>query len=533
MFSLNTVQKKLEKNHITFSLPRAPQAFARFLYRYYKNKKILLYGGGKHSEEVLTEYPSEQIHNILALVDDDANCLFNTCVPIVKTEHITKIEFDFIVISNSLYFQAMVDKLLSLGVPSNKIVNIYRDERFLNDYQQENNVISIEQVNDKKNIVLIVPMENADHITRASCYLKNDFNLYKLYYFMHDAQDTNEYFSQVDQMKNSLYLLDFFLKNNVQKIDLIVINLIPSIYHVVYYIKTLYPSIKVIASFLDVLSFFGNKKRILQALEFKDRYNFERYCQKFLIQKCDGLIVACDGKYIYQEVFRHSNKYLQYFNYFPEKINYFQKTTLSEKIMCIYAGGVLPSSSKKIISADIKMANIFEKLLKQNIKVDAYFSNVDAFTLKSSEYQDYSKLRQNYDFTYNNFLPTNELLKKMQYYHFGLMIYDFTIAKKAKILRKHLYSAIPTKIFTYLAAGIPILISEEIYSAKEFLVSHGVAISVRSSDFNNIEQLIGQYDYAQMKENVAQFQKKFCLENHYNVLKNFLFDVINAEGKDK
>jgi len=69
---------KLEKAEIVW-LPRSPRTLAKIINEQFNNKKIVLYGGGEHSKELI-EYLNNK-NNIVAIIDDNPqNSMFKNCI---------------------------------------------------------------------------------------------------------------------------------------------------------------------------------------------------------------------------------------------------------------------------------------------------------------------------------------------------------------------------------------------------------------------------------------------------------------------
>ena len=71
---------------------------------------------------------------------------------------------------------------------------------------------------------------------------------------------------------------------------------------------------------------------------------------------------------------------------------------------------------------------------------------------------------------------------------------------------------LPSRIFTFLALGIPVITSEENRFIAEFIEVHGIGISISGSEVRNLSALLDSVDYAQVQSNVLKARKKFTLE---------------------
>jgi hypothetical protein len=502
------------------SPPRFPEKIAWHINTKLRGKKIVLYAAGKHTLE-LFGFLNKDI-NIVAIVDDNPVVDSICGVRVFKADALSSIVYDVVVISNYFFIKQILNRLSALGVDSKKIFNFYSidiDSSHYLDFCESLPKITRE---DKPTILLIVPFENSDHITRFSSLLKENYSLYKVYYLNATYRDKNTNFKEVVRTEITLLPLLKYIEDNRANIDFIVLNTIPGISHIAYFVKKIFPEIKLVITSMDFLTSFGSKNKVVRGLEIADRYDFEKKCEKFMISHADGFISSISGKWAENFLYSKNPKSFQIYNCLSKNIFInIQKQKAQKPLLC-YAGGILPTHFDKHISADIKMIKVVVPALESGCRFDVYGTAATTGEQKAF-YADYFALAdKNTDFRFLPFLPIDELVKKICHADFGVMYYDFSVAKKEKILKHHLESVIPTKVFTYLAAGLPVLISKELKATHEFLMDNGVGISVSQKDIANIKFLIDKADYGRLKENVGIFQSNFCIENKISEMINAL-----------
>lgn len=83
--------------------------------------KIVLFGIGKIYEEIKSQI---DFHSVVGIVDNEYTKLYQEIngISVVQPERINEYEYDYVVICNNGYFEAMRGQLISLGVPPAKIV---------------------------------------------------------------------------------------------------------------------------------------------------------------------------------------------------------------------------------------------------------------------------------------------------------------------------------------------------------------------------------------------------------------------------
>ena len=78
-----------------------------------------------------------------------------------------------------------------------------------------------------------------------------------------------------------------------------------------------------------------------------------------------------------------------------------------------------------------------------------------------------------------------------------------------------------TKNYTYLEAGLPILVNDEYSYCKELVEKNSIGIAVKSKDLRNIDRILKNIDIYNLKKNVKKFNVKNNLFEKYNELSSF------------
>ena len=64
-----------------------------------------------------------------------------------------------------------------------------------------------------------------------------------------------------------------------------------------------------------------------------------------------------------------------------------------------------------------------------------------------------------------------------------------------------------TKTFTYLEAGLPILVNSETKYSKEIIEKNKIGISLNSKELHKIDHILKNVNYSELKNNVKRFNK--------------------------
>lgn len=510
-------------NHVGLMVPpRMPEVFASILNMHYQGKRFLFYGTGKHSVEVM-EHLQEPL-NVIGLLDDSAKSSLVKDLPCYATHEVLSInvDYDYIVLSNHLYSNKMQKLLISYGVDKEKILNLY-DLAYMDFYSAHSQTSFYLHRKEKPIFLVITPFENADHFSRNVFGLSAHFDMYKMVINAHSTYDVSAGFCDVMSVNGSLFYLKQMIENNRDKIEAVGLNLVPGHYYLFPFLRALLPlHVKIFVSIIDWLSLFGEKEKIENNFDFVERFDDELLFEKEIQAHADGIINSLDGEIFETKILKHQKNALQYFNYVSSSYMVFKDISLQLPIRLCYAGGVFPSSANEVMWEDIKMIKVFKPLLAQNFQIKAYMS-FNSAPIKSGQYDDYLMLqKENKQFEIFEPLPIEEFLKNIADLHFGLMIYDFKKTKEYGILEEHLSSVVPSKLFTYLSAGIPVIVSEELEAVARLVRKHHLGIVVSQNEIFNLKNLLHVKEYITLKEAVKNFQTVYSAENQFHRLEAFL-----------
>ena len=124
----------------------------------YQNKKILLYGGGQHTKDLLTLAQGgckDFFDSIIGIIDQNPKCLCSSLFsfPIYAPEEIPDLKFDFIIPSTYDYEAQIIKHLEEIKIPKEKIIPVYMGE----DYQKfAKEHVVIRNIRDEKQLEALI-----------------------------------------------------------------------------------------------------------------------------------------------------------------------------------------------------------------------------------------------------------------------------------------------------------------------------------------------------------------------------------------
>jgi hypothetical protein len=91
--------------------------------------------------------------------------------------------------------------------------------------------------------------------------------------------------------------------------------------------------------------------------------------------------------------------------------------------------------------------------------------------------------------------------------------------------RRHLQTALASKLFAYVTAGLPVLVSPELEFMASLVRERGIGLVVPAAEIASLAERLDAVDHAALCDAVARAQPELCIERH-------LPDVLRLLGGD-
>ena len=254
------------------------------------------------------------------------------------------------------------------------------------------------------------------------------------------------------------------------------------------------------------------------------------FSEEFLFRNADGIIltmntcVAGDKLRLRYESTVPLLEFPTYVcdEFVKEEEKYSQK---DGKIHLVYGGIVAPSDKPRELFGDNQFIALAKKLINQGLCFHMYPSpHCSPFQIKKL-YSDYIQLAaETPNFTFKQGLSQDKAIKEFSRYDFATMI---SIFDGMKLNRFHWNTSIPSKFFTYLSAGLPVIVSEEHGNISALVRKYECGIVVNQKGLDNLFDIIKQYDYEKLKANVNRAREELSMKKHIGRLIEF-YDQVYA-----
>ncbi len=174
----------------------------------------------------------------------------------------------------------------------------------------------------------------------------------------------------------------------------------------------------------------------------------------------------------------------------------------------VHAGQIKGSTSAPRVFGDLNVLPVVRDLVEQGMRVTALVG-AGAGPGELEEYAAYARVAD--AFTLVPRLAPRELMAAMaEQQDVGLLLYRFP--PDHVVGRRHLQTALASKMFAYLAAGLPVVVSPELTFMASLIERLGVGLVVSAHDIPRLSAILDAADWSRLRANVARAQRMFTAE---------------------
>jgi len=245
----------------------------------------------------------------------------------------------------------------------------------------------------------------------------------------------------------------------------------------------------------------------------------ERFSEKYNFRKSNGIIhkgPEDELNYLPTNFKALSKPSIQFLPYCDDSLmikmdeNYF-KEKLSKhdgNIHLVYVGGVYHNRPDHFQTIDI-----FREIVKQKIYLDVYITSYDYIV----DDPGYKKLQKNKYFKMHKPIYSKDLQKELAKYDWGVVIFliDFK-----KLKKEWAATAFGNKTSTYLEAGLPNIVNNELSFSANVVKKNGFGITI--DNLNELKKEIEKTDYEKLLKSLMKNRSEFTVNKNITRLEGFI-----------
>ncbi|MGB0681450.1 MAG: hypothetical protein ACPGOV_02015 [Magnetovibrionaceae bacterium] len=294
---------------------------------------------------------------------------------------------------------------------------------------------------------------------------------------------------------------------------------------------------KVISEFYDITSLYAPRDDLVT--KWDDRVvDLDLDCEKVILENSDAVIsrfppdvasewLAENGVPDLEHLEFQAYPCREYFDHEPDK-----PSAKDGRIRLVYAGALIPPKGHpKTLFPEWGMVQAFEWILDQGMMIDVYsppqFENEKIHELLI----DFHRLIDRFpdSFRLLNGLPPGQLSQVLKPYDYGILLFNWEPGTDAlRDLQKR--GVMATKLFTYLEAGLPVLVNAEYTGMAGFAEGNGVGLGIASETLPNLKSHLEEQDYQALVDGVLSYRDRHSMEKEIARLSG-LYDELLDSGK--
>ncbi len=497
--------------------PRDIDLAARFVQQKVGRNTMLIYGAGSHTQLLLNKF--EQIGysaDIIGIIDQRVEGKF-AGYPVFRPHQIKNSLADFVVLSHNEYEHTMKQALEETGnqIP---VIAIYSDQDFL-EFSLNNTPLDIE-IKTHLPKILFVSLEREIVDQELTKKLQEKYYSIKGYLNREGIFDEPGSFNRQVDLKQSFALL-YKLIEQVKPQLIYLHDQYSRGNFLAAFLKRRYPDIKIIGEYYDFLCFTFDDPYITTT----ELYYTNEDVKNILwgednSRNLDGVVVKEGGKPV--ERFFANTNLLHFGHYLPASFNRFQLSEAENKRKnLVYAGNINRGSNSSLLFGDNILIDLFNELIQYDFNIHIYI-NIDSISQIKEYYPEYFQLAKKTGKLFiNSRLPLDQLVETIAKFDYGILLMNFTPEIKAAN-QIRIKTTFPSKFYTYLAAGLPILFND-LEFAGEFVDKYKIGKKINR--FSQIDQISYQ-EYNQLKQNIKKVQPRLSLEKQQERYLDFIEGII-------
>ena len=176
------------------------------------------------------------------------------------------------------------------------------------------------------------------------------------------------------------------------------------------------------------------------------------------------------------------------------------------------------------------LINTFRRITEQGIALD-FFMDPNFDIRSEMGYELYQEMAMMDDlFALKSGLPPDKFANAINHHDFGLNMIAVDTQKLAN--KKTQFLSVGTKIFTYLEAGLPVIVNREWTHTSDLIEENGLGISLHSYEIDQLSEAIAAFDYDQAVENIKKYNTDNNLYDRIETL-SALYERILPKWKCK
>jgi hypothetical protein len=178
-----------------------------------------------------------------------------------------------------------------------------------------------------------------------------------------------------------------------------------------------------------------------------------------------------------------------------------------------FAGGVIPTDEQRpaALFGDGQMVSTAKLILEQGVPLDVYNNPLHApLATYPYRYREHLELAQRFaHYRFGMGALPRDVGTMLRDYDLGLMVYDY---QGLVLGEDHFRLLIPAKVFMYLEAGLPLLVSRRAQATAQFAEEHGFGVGVSDEQLRELPAFLRGLDLPALRRGALKAREVFSMD---------------------
>ncbi|MBS3078633.1 hypothetical protein J4218_00760 [Candidatus Pacearchaeota archaeon] len=265
----------------------------------------------------------------------------------------------------------------------------------------------------------------------------------------------------------------------------------------------------------DIWKFF-EKKWSFKNIGIKEL--FQKVIEKRFFNICDGILhKGPEDEFKYLDYKISVPSLCFYPGCLDEWIIPVKKNKKIKNIKLVYAGGPLAAWNGRVAFIDVT-----KEITKQGI----YFSTSSKPIIEKDSEIFFDEEKRNPYFKFGERGRSEYFSKNISKYDYGIIPDFFDTSIINPLWPK---TSMANKLFTYIEAGIPIIINEQSEVMADVVKNNSIGIVIKYEELKNLKKIILKKDYNKLLKNMKKTQERYRLSKNIHLIEEFYEKCYNLK----
>lgn len=291
---------------------------------------------------------------------------------------------------------------------------------------------------------------------------------------------------------------------------------------------------KVVCEFYDVTSVYAPREALCRVWNAPD-VDFDLAMERTICLHADAVITRFP-KPVHDELRERHGGLTKVIQFWPYPCSEFsspagRKPSEDDGIIrLVYTGCIIPSNEAhpREMFPSRGLLGPSRKLLEQGLHIDILVDPHRPLDPQDPDYGDYFRLVGQYPhFRIINGVSPDRLAERLAQYDFAYMIFDMNMDTIWNRPNQITYG-LGTKLFGYMEANLPILLSADYEYQARLIEEHGLGIVVPNGHVGKVSEMIRAFDYKEALANIERFNVDYGMANQIGRLETLYSEICDC-----